>query len=173
MDAGATPRRSAAVTPMAETSRTAQRALPATPEDFPRAFAAAWMARDAEALAALFAPDADFVNVAGLWWEDRGAIRAAHHRALTGYFAASRLVTGRTKVRALGPGLAAVHQRFLLTGQRLPDGTEGGRRTTVILFVIRDTGAGWQGVVAQNTDVATGAETMAAGPLGLAPARYD
>ncbi len=45
--------------------------LPATPEEFPRAFAAAWMARDAVALAALFAADADFVNVAGLWWEDR------------------------------------------------------------------------------------------------------
>lgn len=147
-------------------------ALPAAPEDFPRAFAAAWMARDAAALAALFAEDADFVNVAGLWWEDRAAIRAAHHRALTSYFAGTRLVTGRTKLRHLGPGLALVHQRFLLTGQRLPDGGEGGRRTTILLFVLRDTGAGWQAVAAQNTDVLAGAETLAAGAAGTGGVRY-
>lgn len=147
-------------------------ALPATPEDFPRAFAAAWMARDARALAALFAADADFVNVAGLWWEDREAIARAHHRALTTFFAETRLVTGRTKVRMIGPDAAVVHQRFLMTGQRLPDGTEGGRRTTVLAFVLTRTVQGWQAVAAQNTDVVPGAETMAATPGGLAPARY-
>ncbi len=147
-------------------------ALPATPEDFPKTFAAAWMARDASALAALFAKDADFVNVAGLWWEDRDDIRAAHHRALTSFFADTRLVTGRTKVRMLAAETALVHQRFLLTGQRLPDGTEGARRTTMMLFVLRDTANGWQAVTAQNTDVLPGAETLAAGPGGLVPARY-
>lgn len=147
-------------------------ALPATPEDFPKAFAAAWMARDAATLAALFAPDADFVNVAGIWWEDRAAIEAAHNHALTSFFADSRLVTGRTKVRRLGADAALVHQRFILTGQRLPDGGEAGRRSTVILFVLRHAPEGWQAVAAQNTDVLPGAETIAAGPEGLAPARY-
>ncbi len=81
-------------------------------------------------------------------------------------------MTGRTKLRPLGPGLALVHQRFLLTGQRLPDGTEGGRRTTILLFVLRQTGEGWQAVAAQNTDVLAGAETLAAAPDGLRGARY-
>lgn len=148
------------------------RALPATPEAFPRAFAAAWMARDAAALAALFAADADFVNVAGLWWEDRAGIERAHRRALQTFFADTRLVTGRTKVRPLGPGLALVHQRFILAGQRMPDGTTAGQRNTILVFVIRDTGAGWEAVAAQNTDTVPGAETLAAGPAGLAPARY-
>jgi hypothetical protein len=72
------------------------------PEEMPHAFARAWMARDAAALAALFAPDADFVNVVGIWWEDRTAIEAAHRYGLETFFAQSRLVAGRIKTRALG-----------------------------------------------------------------------
>ena len=44
------------------------------PEDFPTAFRDAWMARDGHAIGALFEDDADFVNVVGIWWEDRTAI---------------------------------------------------------------------------------------------------
>ncbi len=148
------------------------RALPATPEDFPKAFADAWMARDATRLADLFTEDADFVNVAGLWWEDRAAIRAAHDRALTSFFAQSRLVTGRTKIRPLGPKMCLVHQRFILTGQRLPDGREADRRTTILLFVLQKADDGWQAIAAQNTDIIPGAETMAADAKGHKPARY-
>jgi uncharacterized protein (TIGR02246 family) len=100
-------------------------ALPA-PEDMPRAFAAAWMARDAGALAALFAEDADFVNVVGIWWEDRAAIHKAHHYGLTTFFRDSRLTVGRVKLRMLAPRAAVVHARMILTGQRAADGTEAG-----------------------------------------------
>ena len=98
------------------------------PADMPRAFATAWMARDATALAALFAEDADFVNVVGIWWEDRAAIRKAHHYGLTTFFRASRLTVGRVKLRDLGTS-AVVHARMILSGQIAPDGTEAGRAT--------------------------------------------
>ncbi len=54
----------------------------ANPQDMPRAFADAWAARDAAALAALFAPDPDFVNITGIWWQDRDAIEKAHDYGL-------------------------------------------------------------------------------------------
>ena len=142
------------------------------PEEMPHAFARAWMARDAAALAALFAPDADFVNVVGIWWEDRTAIEAAHRYGLENFFAQSRLIAGRVKTRALGDAAAVVHCRFRLSGQRAPDGTEAGPRSTVMSFVMRRDADGWRCVAAQNTDIVPGAETFEASESGLVPRDY-
>ncbi|GAA2538587.1 hypothetical protein GCM10009860_19140 [Microbacterium mitrae] len=48
-----------------------------SPSDVVAAWERAWNAGDADALAALFADDAEFVNVVGLWWHDRASIREA------------------------------------------------------------------------------------------------
>ncbi|MEM9011461.1 MAG: SgcJ/EcaC family oxidoreductase [Pseudomonadota bacterium] len=147
-------------------------ALPARPEDFPAAFAAAWMARDAASLAALFAEDADFVNVVGIWWRNRAAIEKAHHYALTSFFAETDLVPGLVRVRPLGADHTIVHCRMLLKGQSAPDGSPAGDRRTVLIFVLARTDAGWQAVAAQNTDVVPGAETYVAGESTLTPQDY-
>lgn len=138
----------------------------------PAAFVRAWMARDAGALAALFSEDADFVNVVGIWWEDRASIEKAHGYALGSFFAESRLVPGRVKLRMLGEELALVHCRFTLTGQQAPDGTVAGRRATILLFVMRRCDTGWTCIAAQNTDIVPGAETHIAGPDGLRTGDY-
>ncbi len=138
----------------------------------PAAFARAWMDRDAAALAALFAEDADFVNVVGIWWETRPAIEKAHGYALGSFFAESRLVPGRVKVRRLGEDVAVVHCRFLLTGQKRPDGGAAGRRSTILCFVMQRVGTVWRCVTAQNTDIVPGAETQLAGGGGLKPQDY-
>ncbi|SPJ24375.1 SgcJ/EcaC family oxidoreductase [Palleronia abyssalis] len=137
------------------------------PEDMPHAFRDAWMARDAAALAALFAQDADFVNVAGIWWRDRAAIEEAHEYGLRVIFPDSDLKIGRVALRMLGE-TAVVHARLTLTGQT---GAAGVRRT-VMTFVMDRTPRGWHCVAAQNTDVHPGAETMIAQDGGLAPADY-
>ena len=46
------------------------------PEDVSSAFTAAWNRHDMAALAAVFTPDAQFVNVVGLWWKSRAEIEA-------------------------------------------------------------------------------------------------
>ena len=91
--------------------------LPETPEALPHAFAAAWNARDPDALAALFDADAEFVNVVGLWWHDREAIRRAHAYGLETLFPDSTLRVTRTKVKPLAPGVAVVHAGMRLEGQ--------------------------------------------------------
>ncbi|TFL20095.1 YybH family protein [Jannaschia formosa] len=141
------------------------------PQDFVPAFVAAWMARDGERLAALFAPDADFVNVTGIWWQDRPAIARAHAYALGSFFAETRLAPGRVRIRDLGD-VAVVHARMALTGQRAPDGSRAGARTTILSFVLHRTPGGWQAVSAQNTDVVPGAETQLAGAGALTPTSY-
>ena len=142
------------------------------PDAMPKAFARAWADRDAPALAALFAEDADFVNVVGIWWEDRTAIARAHGYALQSFFSRSRLTVGRVKLRALGADHAVVHARFRLTGQLAPDGSEADPRSTILSFVLAREADGWLAVSAQNTDIVPGAETFRAAGGRLAPEDY-
>ncbi|MBB5516071.1 uncharacterized protein (TIGR02246 family) [Rubricella aquisinus] len=129
-----------------------------TPGDAPHLFVAAWMARDAAALAALFAEDADFVNVTGLWWHDRQAIEKAHHYGLTTFFRDSTLRVGRVNIRDLGD-VAVVQSRMHLSGQIAPDGSTAGDRQNLFTFVLHRQPGGWLIVTAQNTDIAPGKET--------------
>ena len=131
----------------------------ATPAEFPKAFADAWHSRDGYRIGALFAEDADFVNVTGLWWRDRPAISKAHDYALKSFFVESTLKPGVTRTRDLGSNSAIVHCRFTLSGQKAPDGTIAGDRQTILVFVLHRTPKGWQAVAAQNTDVVPGKET--------------
>lgn len=128
-------------------------------DQFVKAFVSAWMARDGKALSALFAEDADFVNVTGIWWEDRAAIARAHQYALDSFFSETRLIPGRVKVRSLGRDHVLVHLRARLTGQKTPSGARADDRTTILSFVLERRAAGWIAVSAQNTDVVPGRET--------------
>jgi len=144
------------------------------PEDIPRAFTDAWNARDAAGIASLFEPDADFVNVTGLWWEDQASIEQAHAWGFEKIFGASTLRLGRVKVRHLGESVAVVHARVTLEGQT-PVGVvrSPGRRVTLFSFVARSVAGAWSCVSAHNTDVVPGMETHARGEDGtLRPVDY-
>lgn len=142
------------------------------PEDIASTFVEAWMARDAKALAMNFAEDADFVNVVGIWWEDREAIRRAHHYGLTTFFAASTLKLGRVKLRLVGTTAAIIHARMILTGQTGKDGREAGKRSTVLSFVMEHQNEGWLCVSAQNTEIVPSVETYEAVDGRLKPQDY-
>lgn len=130
------------------------------PENVPVVFVEAWNRRDADTLAALFAADADFVNVVGIWWQDREAIRKAHAYGLTRIFQHSTLRLVRVKVRRLGDAVAVVHARMTLSGQAAADGVAApGVRRNVFSLVVQRTAEGWRCVAAHNTDVVPGVET--------------
>ena len=131
-----------------------------SPETFAQAFADAWHTRDGRQIAALFAEDAEFVNVTGLWWRDRTAIAKAHDMALKSFFAETTLTPGVITTRKLGVGAAIVRCRYNLSGQTAPDGSTAQDRTTILTFVLERTRSGWQAVSAQNTDVVPGMETF-------------
>lgn len=121
-------------------------AAPASPEDVPALFARAWNDRNADALAALFDKDAEFVNGAGLCWHDREAIRKAHADGLQHAFDKSILAIDETKVRLLSPDVAVVHARMTLSGQ-------APARTTVVSFVVHRIADRWVCASAHSTDV--------------------
>ena len=130
------------------------------PERIAELWALAWNRRDADALAALFDEDAKFVNVVGLWWHDREAIRNAHRYGLDVIFPESELTVGRVTVKRLRDDVAVVHARMRLVGQS-PIGAveQPGARTTIFSFVVHRTGATWSCASAQNTDIVPGKET--------------
>ncbi len=142
------------------------------PEDMPHAFARAWMARDAPALAALFAPDADFVNVVGLWWESAADIQTAHAYGLDTFFRDSSLRIGRVKCRHIGGAAAVVHARLTLTGQIGKNGDTAAPRRTILTTVLERRAEGWIALAAQNTDIIPGAETFEATGSTLTPRDY-
>ena len=128
------------------------------------AFNAAWNRHDMPALAALFADDADFVNVVGMWWKDRAEIEAAHVYSHSTFLRDS-VLTGRVeKVKLLGPDIATAHAVWELKGQIEPDGRVGEPRHGILLFVMKRVGGRWLVVTAQNTDIIAGVLTQPAKP---------
>jgi uncharacterized protein (TIGR02246 family) len=130
------------------------------PESIPTVFVEAWNDRDPDALAALFDEDAEFVNVVGLWWHDREAIRKAHAYGLERIFNRSTLRLGTVRVKRLSDDVAVVHARMRLEGQT-PVGAVASPqpRTNIFSFVVHRTPDGWRCASAHNTDVVPGAET--------------
>ena len=64
-----------------------------------KAFAECWNRHDMNAFAELFAPDAEFVNVVGLWWKGREEIKKAHEVTHATMFKNSRLSLAEIAVR--------------------------------------------------------------------------
>lgn len=119
-----------------------------------RAFADCWNSHDMEAFAALFAPDAEFVNVVGLWWKGRAEIQAAHEFTHRSLFKNSLLTLDEVAVRWPVPQLALARCRWTLTGHVSPAGAALPQRNGVLLNVLRrQEGGGWLIVDSQNTDI--------------------
>lgn len=116
------------------------------PDDFPRAFATLWGARDAEGLAALAVEDADMLTLSGGVCEGRAEIVATLAGEFAGVFARSRLVTGKARLRPLGPGAGVLQQRFVLSGLVDADGRDMGRIGAVLTAVLIATTDGWKAV---------------------------
>lgn len=130
------------------------------PEAIPAVFVAAWNNRDPDTLASAFVEDAEFVNVVGLWWHDREAIRKAHAYGLAHIFNRSTLRASTVTVKHLSDGIAVVHARMTLSGQSaVDDVSEPGQRRNIFTFVVQRQAQGWLCVAAHNTDVVPGAET--------------
>jgi uncharacterized protein (TIGR02246 family) len=107
-------------------------------------------------LAALFADDANFVNVVGVWWKNRTDIEGAHRVTHETIFRHSRLEGDVSSVVVLAPGLASVHYTWTLTGASAPDGSPAGTRKGILLLVVKEERSGWRIKVAQNTDIVRG-----------------
>jgi uncharacterized protein (TIGR02246 family) len=121
-----------------------------------QAFAECWNRHDIEALSRLFAEDAEFVNVVGLWWKGREEIKRAHQATHATIFKSSHLVITKVAVRFLRPDVAIARSAWELTGHTGPAGEPLPKRTGLLVNVLARTADHWSIVDAQNTDIIEG-----------------
>jgi len=128
------------------------------------AFATTWNNHDMDAFGKLFAPDADFVNVAGVRWVGRQEIQLRHayahgtipensvpgdNPAYYGIFRHSTLTFVHIDVRFLRKDVALAHVDSELVG----DARTHNPRRTVLTFVVTRQNEGWLIAAAQNTEI--------------------
>jgi uncharacterized protein (TIGR02246 family) len=112
-----------------------------------------WNNHDMKSLADLFAEDADFVNVIGMWWRGRPEIQSQHEALHATRMRNSHLIAAETAVRLLRRDVAVIHVRWQLTGDTGLDGVTLPPRQGVLSLVTVRTGSKWLIASAQNTDV--------------------
>lgn len=120
------------------------------------AFAAAWNRHDMNAFAELFAEDAEFVNVVGIWWKGRAEIKAAHEFTHQTMFKHSRLSIQEVAARLPAPDIAISRCRWTLEGHVSPDGGALPPRTGILVNVLQKKGGTWRIIDSQNTDIVEG-----------------
>jgi uncharacterized protein (TIGR02246 family) len=121
------------------------------------AFAACWNRHDMNAFAELFAPEAEFVNVVGLWWKGREEIKKAHESTHATMFKDSRLTIADVSVRFPVADIAIARSRWVLEGHVSPEGAQLPARSGILLNVLARTSGTWLIIDSQNTDIVEGA----------------
>lgn len=129
-------------------------------------FAMTWNSHDMDAFGRLFAPDADFVNVAGSLWTGRQSIQAHHayshgvippdsrgfsgrERPYYGIFKNSVMKFRRINVRFLRRQIAVARVSWELLG----DARTQNPRHGILMFVLTRQNGGWVIAAAQNTEI--------------------
>lgn len=121
------------------------------------AFAEAWNRHDMDAFANLFAEDAEFVNVVGLWWKGRTEIKGAHEFTHRTMFRNSQLSIHEIAVRFPVPDIAISRCRWMLEGHVSPEDEPLPARTGILVSTLQKIDDAWRIVDAQNTDIVDGA----------------
>ena len=109
-----------------------------------------WTRHDAKAYAALFADDADVVNIVGWRWKGRAQLEARMTAAFAYVFRESTLTVTDVETRFLGPEIAIAHVRWTMTGARTPPGMPEPRQGIQTLTMVKKAGQ-WRIAAFQNT----------------------
>jgi len=119
------------------------------------AWMAAWNAHDMDAAAELFAPDVEFVNVAGLWLRGREEFLDHHRRIHAMQMRNSRLAHLATSIRSIRDDLALIHLEWLMEGDRERDGAPRAapRRGIFTWLAAREDDGVWRIIAAHNTNL--------------------
>lgn len=117
-------------------------------------FVKAWNSHDMLAFAELFTEDADFVNVAGMWWKGRAEIQAKHQESHATGLKMSSLSALNVSMRPIGSDGVVMHFRWELTGQLDNEGQQMAARRGIMQILAVKRPDGWKIAAAQNTNAA-------------------
>lgn len=122
-----------------------------TPDDFTRAFAYGFCEQNAASLADLVADDGTVQTLTGLWAEGRAEAEAAFTAEAAGIFSRARLVTGKGSTLPLGPDIALLRQRFVVSGAISETGEELPRFGAMLVAVLQSDGLNWRAITLSFT----------------------
>jgi len=120
----------------------------------------AWNHHDVAAMARLFAPDADVINLAGEWFQGRDAFAKSLEELHSGKVKESVWKTEETHIRFRTPEIAIVHVYFSSHGDRNPDGTPMPPRRGIFTRVEAKRDGRWLIVASQATNIVPPATAM-------------
>ncbi|HET9320860.1 MAG TPA: SgcJ/EcaC family oxidoreductase [Bryobacteraceae bacterium] len=114
-----------------------------------------WNRHDTRAYTALWAEDADFVNVIGMHRRGRKELLAEMDYLHADRFKDTHIRIERRTVKFLTPEFALAHVWWEMNGDPGMPGipTVNGRRRGVFTHVLQLTPEGWRFIASQNTDV--------------------
>ena len=115
------------------------------------AFADAWNIHSAKTLAALFAEDADFVNVMGLWLKGRAEIEQGHAQVFATFLSESHLNITDTQIKFFKADVALLHSSWEIVGQKSPDGEHQLHKNGILTALTTYKNNTWQIVALHNT----------------------
>jgi uncharacterized protein (TIGR02246 family) len=107
-------------------------------------FMRAWSASDANAIAGLFAPDADFVSPHGIKASGREAITAFYAAAFARGYRGSRGTGEVAAVRMIAPDLALVDGRWQIEGAKTDAGADRPPERGILVALLHRSGQGWE-----------------------------
>ena len=117
-----------------------------TPETFARTFTTAFARQDAAALAALLAPEASTLTLSGQLCDSRAAAETALAAEFAVLLRLARLVSGKGDCARIGPEVALLRQRFVVTAAQAEDGRELPRFPALLTVVLRAETGRWQAI---------------------------
>jgi len=122
---------------------------------------AAWNRHDVAAMADVYAPNSDAINLAGEWFQGRDAFRKSLEELHSGKTQTSVWQTERTEIKFLSPEIALVHVYANSHGDRNPDGSPMAPRRVILSRVEVKHGGKWLIVSSQATNIVPRASAWA------------
>src|ERR1700683_4473578 len=87
-----------------------------------RGYEACWNRHDMAALSDLFADDAHWVNIVGMYWPGKGAVVGAHERLHSTFFRTTEQQLIDVTARSIAPGVAIAVAHLRMEAFTPPDG---------------------------------------------------
>lgn len=114
----------------------------------------AWNKHDTDLYLSYFTPDAQWVNVVGMWWHGVEEHKYALDIFMNMMFNKTTHKVLNSEIRMLRPDLALVRQKWELEGWVMPDGTDMSAFSTGVMTMIMEKRNGkWLIIDGHNTSI--------------------
>jgi uncharacterized protein (TIGR02246 family) len=118
-----------------------------------RTFETGWNRHDMDAMFKAFAPDAEWVNIGGMWWQGLGNVKRAHQAYHETFFAKTSFNIEAMHVRLVTRDTAVAVVKWNKGSFTPPDGQLRPAGRDIMTIVLVRKAGGWQIAAGHNTTI--------------------